>query len=69
MLLPSLHLLMQGGGCLFIISCPHLRVISTHYVNGAESISDFFTILICGFTLEQLRGVTIIFDNGCHLLE
>ncbi|GAQ91033.1 hypothetical protein KFL_007160040 [Klebsormidium nitens] len=54
---------LKGMAGLFLICCPDGYVIGFHYMVGGESVSDLFTLLVTLYSFEQLKGLTIIYDN------
>lgn len=58
---------MQVG--LFILVCQHRGPIGWHNIKGAESVSDFGTVLITRCPLETLKGLTVVEDCACQLQE
>jgi hypothetical protein len=58
---------MQVG--LFILACTDRAPLGFHYMKGAESVSDFGTVLATRNSLEALKGLTVVKDCACQLQE
>ncbi|GAQ92794.1 hypothetical protein KFL_011410020 [Klebsormidium nitens] len=59
----------KGQVGLFILACPHRAPLGYHYMKGAESVSDFGTVLATRNSLEALKGLTVVEDCACQLQE